>query len=308
MGSVENRSHFKLGDREVRTGFRQRAAMRETGSLRKLHTPPGTPFRARQFVAQHGHWVLVGLLAILVERVYSPESAPKRTHVAIISPGSSANRPLGAATEPAPIAEHAASPAAADGRDPDGSAKPRDEAGEDHRQVIARAPEAISLVLEPSENGAYYLHGTINEQEVMFLVDTGASVIAVPDRLRHRLKLGRGRYVEVSTASGRVGNYETVVDRLALGPLNFRNVAGVLNPHAPNDLILLGMSAVKDLRIVQSERRLTLTQMQRSPSVEDTTAAVPTGNETLAPRRALRECSEPGQVIDRWTLACMEGR
>ncbi len=259
----------------------------------------------RQFIAGYGHWVLAGLLAIFLAAILAPKkersfSVRAETSSDLIA---DASAPADAETASERLGEGAAS----------GRPAP-DQAGETttfpYERTVTVEPagetptETVSLVIDPGPNGGYFVRGTINQQEVVFIVDTGASWIVIPERLRSRLKLVRGRYVQVTTASGVVGNYETQVGSLALGPMEFRNVPGVLNPHAPNDLVLLGMSALKDIRIEQSQGRLTLMQQRSSVSEGDETASpLP----YRRPRRPLRDCSSPGQVIDRRTLECIEG-
>lgn len=306
MGSAVSRSRVKPGARDSRGRTFQRPTTRDARRIRRAETA-ATGFHAmRRLVMQQGHWVLVVLLAILFMQLSRIETVPRHKHDSPTAVDAVPDHSVATVSAPMPAAQGAASSLAVGG-EADEAAERREESSPGRERAPDAAAKTISVMIEPSENGAYYLRGTINEQEVGFIVDTGASVIAIPERLRYSLKLSRGRYIEVSTAGGRVGTYETVVDRLSLGPLQFANVAGVLNPHAPNDLILLGMSALKDLHMVQSERRLTLTQEQRSPSAAEMVRS-PFVNERPVPKRALRECFQTGQVIDRRILACMDGR
>jgi aspartyl protease family protein len=167
--------------------------------------------------------------------------------------------------------------------------------------------ETTQLTLEPSENGNYYSKGMINGQEVMFLLDTGASWISIPERLRWKLNLERGRYVRVSTANGVVGNYETRVDMIDLGPFHFEDIVGVLNPYAPNDVVLLGMSALKEIDFTQARGQLVLSRdSAKTPQAE--AAAVEPASPPLTIRRSVRDCMGPAHVIDSETLNCLEGR
>ncbi|MCU0734093.1 MAG: retroviral-like aspartic protease family protein [Methylotetracoccus sp.] len=267
-----------------------------------------TPERSglRQRVARYRHWIFALLLVILGARLVA-----QRLVTALPSPVATSGETMAGDSAPAypdtRQVENGLQPHAALNDELEGPAAASGAEARIEERGDESGPETISLIIEPGPNGGYYLRGTINQQEVVFIVDTGASWIVVPEQLRHRLKLTRGRYVQVTTASGVVGNYATVIDSLALGPLQFEKVEGVLNPRAPNEVVLLGMSALKDVRIEQSEGRLTLTQ-RRAP-VSDA-QAIPSSALRAAPspRRPLRECSAPGQVIDRRTLECMEGR
>lgn len=256
--------------------------------------------------ARYGKWVLAALTVVSGVRAYGMHEQPFRqgaTELAAerieTAEGSGNARPRHFAVTDTPTTadvQPGATGSSSATRLPD-EAEPPDQARE----------EAISVVVEPGADGAYYLPGNINQQKVVCLVDTGASWIAIPDRLKGVLKLTRGRYLQVTTAGGVVGAYETIIDRLELGPLKFRNVRGVLNPKAPTDVVLLGMSALKDVKIEQSAGRLTLTQ-QHEGSMDAETAALPQRDSAGVLRRPLSDCAHAGQVIDRRTLDCMEGR
>lgn len=168
--------------------------------------------------------------------------------------------------------------------------------------------ETTQLVLEPSDNGNYYLKGSINGHGVVFLVDTGASWISIPERLRWALGLDRGRYVRVTTAAGVIGNYATRVKTLDVGPFQFHDVAAALNPYAPNDVVLLGMSALQDIQFTQSQGRLVLSG--HKPAGVSTATPTPDARVTppLVIRRSVRECMGPGGLLDSSSLRCIEGR
>ena len=61
--------------------------------------------------------------------------------------------------------------------------------------------------------------GTINGVDVEFLLDTGASDVAIPPALARRLKLRRGPEVEIVTASDVIPGYLVTLDEVSLGPL-----------------------------------------------------------------------------------------
>ncbi|MBM4200193.1 MAG: TIGR02281 family clan AA aspartic protease [Gammaproteobacteria bacterium] len=174
-------------------------------------------------------------------------------------------------------------------------------------KVAQTIEQTTQLTLEPSENGNYYVKGSINGQEVVFLLDTGASWISIPERLRWRLALERGRYVRVATAAGVVGNYATRVETLDIGPFHFLDVAAALNPYAPNDVVLLGMSALKDIQFAQSRGQLVLSQ-QTPAEVRAQPAPQQSDTPPLVMRRSVRDCMGPGGVLDAASLKCIEGR
>jgi aspartyl protease family protein len=93
--------------------------------------------------------------------------------------------------------------------------------------------------------GHYWIAGSINAQSVQFLVDTGATSIALNDGHARRLGIDYrviGRPLQVSTASGTVRGWQVSLDRVKVGELEVLGVeAVVLEGGYPVDA-LLGMS------------------------------------------------------------------
>lgn len=80
------------------------------------------------------------------------------------------------------------------------------------------------LLLPRQRDGHFYADGTLNGQPVRFLVDTGASTIAVTDALAQRAELGGGEIVQFRTANGTRTGRLVHADRVTLGPLTVRNI------------------------------------------------------------------------------------
>ncbi len=114
------------------------------------------------------------------------------------------------------------------------------------------------VVLQRSRSGHYIAPGRINGEAVQFLVDTGATRISVPLSLATRLGLKKGYASQATTANGLVTVYDTQLDEVRLGSIVLRNVAGNINPGMPGEVVLLGMSFMRDLEMVQRGDTLTL--------------------------------------------------
>lgn len=110
--------------------------------------------------------------------------------------------------------------------------------------------------------GHYVSSGEINRQRVTFMLDTGASSVAVPEALALKLGLKRGLRHQVYTANGIADAYYTRIAHLRLGVIELNDVAASITPGMTGDEILLGMSALKQLDFSQSGNRLTLIQHQ----------------------------------------------
>jgi aspartyl protease family protein len=95
------------------------------------------------------------------------------------------------------------------------------------------------------EQGMYKVRGSINGGGVDFLVDTGATLVALSEAMAQRLGIdfrSPGKRRMVSTASGLAPAHQVVLDRVTIGEIELRRVEAVVLegdalPHA-----LLGMS------------------------------------------------------------------
>jgi aspartyl protease family protein len=106
--------------------------------------------------------------------------------------------------------------------------------------------------------GHYVARGKVNGQSVTFLLDTGATLVAIPEGLAQKFGLRKGRQGMSQTANGRVITYRTEIDRLQLGDIQLSNVAASITPGMDGDVILLGMSALKEFELMQKGDTLTL--------------------------------------------------
>ena len=114
------------------------------------------------------------------------------------------------------------------------------------------------VYLQRNKQGHYIAQGTLNEHEVTFLLDTGATTVSIPEHIAAQLGLQKfGRY-PVQTANGTVHVYQTKVEQLSIGNLFFNNVDAHINPGMKSDVILLGMSVLKRVEFNQTGNQLIL--------------------------------------------------
>ena len=117
---------------------------------------------------------------------------------------------------------------------------------------------AVEVKLRRNRAGHYVANGGINGREVVFLVDTGATDVAVPGDLEHRLGLDRGRPIASRTANGMAVAYTTRLDTVELGGIRLRDIRATILPGMDGDQVLLGMSFLKRLELIQRGNELTL--------------------------------------------------
>lgn len=128
--------------------------------------------------------------------------------------------------------------------------------------TYASAPrQEIAVRVWPDKSGMYRAIGSINGFPVSFLVDTGATHIAMNAAQAKRLGIDYrvvGKQGYASTASGVVKQYMVLLDRVAVGDIELRNVsAGVIDGMHPAD-VLLGMSFLSRLDMAREGKMLEL--------------------------------------------------
>ncbi|MGO4999425.1 retropepsin-like aspartic protease family protein [Oceanisphaera sp. W20_SRM_FM3] len=120
-----------------------------------------------------------------------------------------------------------------------------------------RQLDAQTIVLEQNNRGHYLASGQINDLGVVFLLDTGATQVAVPQALAAKLQLKKGAAVRLSTAAGTVTGYATRIKSLSLGPFTLYDLSAVIMPSDSNE-ILLGMNALRQFELIQRNGQLTI--------------------------------------------------
>jgi aspartyl protease family protein len=147
--------------------------------------------------------------------------------------------PASAPASPRPQASAAVSPSAADRR-------------------------SRSVVIARDERGHFDVDGRVNGRRVGFMVDTGASVVALTasDAARLGIHPSRNAFVaEVKTANGTVHAARAQLDVVTVGGLELRDVAALVMPDGALSDNLLGLSFLARLRRFEySDGKLVLEQ------------------------------------------------
>lgn len=137
---------------------------------------------------------------------------------------------------------------------------------EDAKQHPNRQPESVhgsgyvEVRLASSPGGHYLVDGQINGEAVSFLLDTGATQVAIPSQVASSLGLQAGAPVQIRTANGVATAHRTRLERLQLGDIVLHDVSALIAPGMDGEEILLGMSALKHLEFSQRDGTLMLRQ------------------------------------------------
>ncbi len=112
------------------------------------------------------------------------------------------------------------------------------------------------IVLQQNKYGHYVATGEINGYRVDFLLDTGATLVAIPEHIADKLNLKKGQRFQSQTANGSSTSYTTKIDTLSLGGITMNNVPASISSGMDFDEILLGMSFLKHLKLTQQGKQL----------------------------------------------------
>jgi len=132
-------------------------------------------------------------------------------------------------------------------------------AGQRHRYALGShvstrfsTPQQVTARIRRDASGAYTTVGSINGRTVNFLVDTGASAVALEASEARRLGIPyklEGRRIMVSTANGTTPGYELTLDQVQVGEIRLHQVRGfVVEAEGPGK-VLLGMSFLNRLKM-----------------------------------------------------------
>ena len=124
-------------------------------------------------------------------------------------------------------------------------------------------PDSLQEKLYANNRGMFLTVGSINGQSVRFLVDTGATTVAMNKSQAKKLGVRYrivGEPATASTASGFVRSYRVRLKSVTLGKIRRKNVeAMVIDGNHPGP-ILLGMSFLRGLKIEKNGDVLLLKQ------------------------------------------------
>ncbi len=111
------------------------------------------------------------------------------------------------------------------------------------------------VVIQLDRSGHYLAEGAINGWPVTFLIDTGATDVALPESVARALGVDFGPQVMVMTAAGAVSAWRTRLDSVSIGTITLTNVRATIT-RGPMEEVLLGMSFLKHFSLRQQGEQL----------------------------------------------------
>lgn len=105
-----------------------------------------------------------------------------------------------------------------------------------------------SLVLQPLVGGHFAVEGSINQKPVTFMLDTGATIVAVSRSFAAHAGLSQCKPHRTSTANGVVSACLATANEMSIGHFHMNNVEVVILDNLPG-APLLGMNVIGRFRM-----------------------------------------------------------
>lgn len=131
------------------------------------------------------------------------------------------------------------------------------------------AEGVVEVELQRNKFGHYVTSGAINGVPVTFMLDTGATGVAIPPDVARRLGLQRGRAFATQTANGMSVSYAVRLEEVSVGAIKLQDVQASITPGLGTDEVLLGMSFLKHIEFTQRGNKLILRQAPAPARVTD---------------------------------------
>jgi aspartyl protease family protein len=132
-----------------------------------------------------------------------------------------------------------------------------------HYRNAAASPGSRGKVMVAADpRGHFYIEGAVNRVALRFLVDTGATMVSLPQREADRLGLDyrAGRRGSSHTANGIATVYLVKLDSIRIGEIELHGVDALVHEGPGLEQALLGMSFLNRVNMQRDGETMTLIQ------------------------------------------------
>lgn len=129
-----------------------------------------------------------------------------------------------------------------------------------HPNTAMRLGSSSEVVLIRDSTGHYRADAFINGIETQVMVDTGATAVAISQRLADRLGIKSTDAIRTQTANGNAVGYMTRLTSVKLGGIEVHNVAAIITPNLEGDM-LLGMSFLSRMDVRLYKGKMTIREV-----------------------------------------------
>ena len=117
--------------------------------------------------------------------------------------------------------------------------------------IINKIKRQEEMVIKQNSFGQYISEGTVNEQAVAFIVDTGASMVSLPPSVAQAAQLNCQNQVIIDTANGLTQGCSITIPKFKFGSFVLHNVLALIVPNLNRPL--LGMNVLQQFKIAQDQ-------------------------------------------------------
>ena len=130
------------------------------------------------------------------------------------------------------------------------------------RAYSAASPAKQSVTLKADARGHFVTMASINGGSVRVLIDTGATLVALPATEAKRLGINylKGERGRMQTANGVATAYRVKLDTVRIGGVTVNNVDAVVGENDAMGVTLLGMSFLNRMQMQRDGQSMTLTK------------------------------------------------
>lgn len=124
--------------------------------------------------------------------------------------------------------------------------------------VTPKAKPPAQLVIQQDPSGQYHSTGSVNDQLVTFIIDTGASRVSLPPTVAQAAQINCQSQVTIHTANGASQACSVNISQFKFGPFNLNNVEAIIAPNLTQPL--LGMNVLQQFKIAQEHGEMHISE------------------------------------------------
>lgn len=127
-------------------------------------------------------------------------------------------------------------------------------------EVDADSPDGQNavLVIGRGRGGHYFIDGAVNDSYLNFVIDTGATIVALPQAVAARAGVKCKKLTRMNTGNGIAQGCTAIINKLKFGHFTLHYVNAVVIPNLSQPL--LGMNVLKQFRVEQDNGEMRLSK------------------------------------------------
>lgn len=122
----------------------------------------------------------------------------------------------------------------------------------------AAGSESAVLVIGQGPGGHYFIDGAVNDSYLNFVIDTGATTVALPLSVASNAGVTCKKAAMMSTGNGVTRGCTVTIEKLKFGHFTLHYVDAVVMPNLSQPL--LGMNVLKQFRVEQDNGQMRLSR------------------------------------------------